>query len=222
MEPDALTYLLLIRHGENEYVAQGKLAGRTPGVHLNAQGRAQASALAERLRSVKLDALYSSPLERCMETAQAVAEARGESVIPCPGLLEVDYGAWQGGSLKELGASPVWQRMQFHPSRFRFPEGETLRTMQNRLVDAVEAIRIAHPRQVVAAFGHADPIKSVLAYYLGMPLDLFQRLRIDTASVSVLALQDAGCQILGMNQTAALPAMAFPRAEAARAAAPRN
>ena len=86
----------------------------------------------------------------------------------------------------------------------------------------MEAIRLAHPRQVVAAFGHADPIKSVLAYYLGMPLDLFQRLRIDTASVSVLALQDAGCQILGLNQTVSLPAMAFPRDDASRDAAPRN
>ncbi len=207
---EALTFVLLIRHGENEWVAQKKLAGRTPGVHLNAKGRQQAQGLVARLRHVKLDAVYSSPLERCMETAQPVADAHNLPVTPCAGLLEVDYGEWQGGSLPELSATPEWQRVQFHPSRFRFPGGESLRLTQNRLVHAVETIRERHPRQAVAIFGHSDPIKSVLAYYLGTPLDLFQRILIDTASISVLALREAGCAIVRMNDTGPVPDLAFP------------
>ncbi len=207
---EALTFVLLIRHGENEWVAQKKLAGRTPGVHLNAKGRQQAQGLVARLRHVKLDAVYSSPLERCMETAQPVADDHDLPVTPCPGLLEVDYGTWQGSSLKKLSATPEWQRVQFHPSRFRFPDGEPLRVTQNRLVDAVERIRERHPHQVVAIFGHSDPIKSVLAYYLGTPLDLFQRIMIDTASISVLALREAGCAIVRMNDTGPVPELTFP------------
>ncbi len=211
---EAVTCVLLIRHGENEYVAQGKLAGRTPGVLLNERGRQQAAALAYRLADVKLDAVYSSPLERCMETAQAVADAKHLPVCSDAGLLEVDYGEWQGGILKELGASPIWKRMQANPSRFCFPQGETLRTMQNRLVDAIEEIRARNPNQTVAVFCHADPIKSVLAYYLGLPLDLFGRIGIDTASVSTLALREAGCMVVGMNDTGRIAEFAFPKPEA--------
>ncbi len=212
--PEALTYVLLVRHGENAYVAEGKLAGRTPGIRLNEQGRQQAAVLAYRLADVKLHAIYSSPLERCMETAQAVADAQKLPICTDPGLLEVDYGEWQGGVLRELGASPVWKRMQGNPSRFRFPQGETLRTMQNRLVDVVENIRTGHPDQRVAVFCHADPIKSVLAYFLGMPLDLFGRIGIDTASVSTLALREAGCMVIGMNDTGRIPDLAFPEPKA--------
>ncbi len=215
---DALTFVLLIRHGENEWVAQKKLAGRTPGVHLNARGRQQAQGLVARLRHVRLDAVYSSPLERCMETARPVADAHNLPVTPCTGLLEVDYGAWQGGSLPELSATPEWQRVQYHPSRFRFPAGESLRLTQNRLVDAIETIRERHPCQVVAVFGHSDPIKSVLAYYLGTPLDLFQRIMIDTASISVLALREAGCAIVRMNDTGPVPDLTFPPPDSATAA----
>ncbi len=204
------TYVLLVRHGENEYVAKGKLAGRTPHIHLNERGQQQAAALAYRMAHVKLNAVYSSPLERCMETAQAVADAQQLSVCPDTALLEVDYGEWQGGVLKELGASPIWKRMQGNPSRFRFPQGETLRTMQNRLVDAIEDIRVRHPRQTVAVFCHADPIKSILAYFLGIPLDLFGRIAIDTASVSTLVLREAGCLVIGMNDTGRIPDLAFP------------
>lgn len=206
-----LTYMLLIRHGENEWVKQHRLAGRTPGVHLNDRGRQQAADLVPRLETQKLSAVYSSPLERCQETAQPVAAAHGLPVIPCPGLLEVDYGEWQGGSLKELSKTPEWKRVQYHPSRFRFPQGETLRLMQNRLVDAVETIREDHPGQVVALFGHSDPIKSILAYYLGTPLDLFQRIQIDPASISLLAVREAGCMIMRMNDTGPLPVLEFPK-----------
>lgn len=211
---DTLTYILLIRHGENEWVVQGKLAGRTPGVHLNDRGRQQAADLVTRLQHIKLDAVYSSPLERCMETAREVAAARNLPIAECQGLLEVDYGEWQGQPLKELAASSVWRHIQFHPSRFRFPQGETLRTMQNRLVDTIEAIRERHPGQIVAVFGHADPIKAVLAYYLGVPLDLFQRILIDTASISVLALPGAGGTIVGMNNTGRIPDLTFPKPSA--------
>lgn len=207
---ESTTHLLLVRHGENDYVVEGRLAGRSPGVHLNEKGRGQAQAVVERLADIPLAAIYSSPLERCRETAEPLAQARSLPVRTHPGLLEVDYGEWQGGKLKELGKTPEWQRVQHHPSRFRFPGGETLREMQNRLVDTVETIRADHSGEVVAVFGHSDPIKSVLAFYLGTPIDLFQRIMIDPTSVSIVALREAGCAILRINDTGPLPDLKPP------------
>ena len=207
------THLLLVRHGENDYVVEGRLAGRTPGVHLNQKGRCQAQAVVDRLADLPVAAIYSSPLERCRETAEPLARARNLPVRTHAGLLEVDYGDWQGGKLKELGKTAEWQRVQHHPSRFRFPRGETLREMQNRLVDAIEAIRSNHPGEVVVVFGHSDPIKSVLAFYLGTPIDLFQRIMIDPTSVSIVALREAGCAILRVNDTGPLPDLKPPEEE---------
>ncbi len=203
------TYLLLIRHGENEWTRDGRLAGRTPHVHLNAKGREQAADLAELLRPQPIRAVYSSPLERCMETAQPLASVFGVPVCPEPGLIEVDYGAWMGGALKELAKLPEWQKVQHFPSTFRFPQGETLREVQQRAAAALEQIAAAHPNQVVAVVSHGDIIRTVLAHYLGTPLDLFQRLQISTASVSTLALVDGRPALLNLNVTAALPVFAI-------------
>jgi probable phosphomutase (TIGR03848 family) len=201
----ATTYLLLIRHGENEYVTTHKLAGRTPGVRLNEKGCHQAQALVGYLAAQPLDAIYSSPLDRCLETAEPLAGQRGLPVQVEPALVEVDYGGWQGADLRELGKLPEWSQVQHYPSIFRFPGGETLREVQSRAVGGIERLRQAHPNQVVAVFSHGDIIRTVLAHYLGVPLDLFQRLAIATASVSVLGFFADRPMVLAVNYLADLP-----------------
>ena len=207
------TYVLLIRHGENEYVSTHRLAGRTPAVHLNEKGRIQADGLVTLLDGQRLDAIYSSPLERCRETAEPLAANRSLPLQQTAGVVEVDYGKWQGQDLRELGKLPEWQQVQHYPSSFRFPDGETLREVQTRSVTAVERICGDHPDQVVAVFSHGDVIRTTLAHFLGVPLDLFQRIAISTASVSVLAFHDSRPMILGMNYLAELPRFEIKKAE---------
>lgn len=199
------TYILLIRHGQNDWVGSDRLAGRTPGVHLNEKGRAQTERLAELLANQPLSAVYSSPLERCMETASPVAAKFGLSVIPEPGVLEVDYGEWRGQELKELVKTPDWHQVQYYPSTYRFPQGETLREVQMRAVATLERIYTDHPNQLVAIFSHGDVIRTTLAHFMGTPLDLFQRIMISTASISGLAFHNARPAVLFTNYVAELP-----------------
>ena len=199
-----MTQLLLIRHGENEYTRRGRLAGWTPGVHLNEAGQKQAQALAERLSQAPLEAVYSSPLERARETAAPLARARGLKVEIRAGLGEVRYGLWTGKSLKRLARTKLWRVVQQRPSAMEFPEGETLRSVQARVVEAVEQIARAHPKGLVAAVSHGDVIKLAVAYYLGMPLDLFQRIMIGTASVTVLQLGHGHPTLVKLNDAGPL------------------
>lgn len=214
------TYVLLVRHGENDWVDSHRLAGRTPGVHLNDKGRIQTERLCRTLSLQPVSAIYSSPLERCLETAQPVAAALSLPVIQESGVVEVDYGQWQGGDLRELAKSPEWQLVQHLPSSFRFPDGETLYEVQGRAVETVERIRTAHPNQVAVIFSHGDVIRTTLAHYLGTPIDLFQRVAVSTASISVLAFHGPHPMVLFMNHLADLPIFEFkPEEDAAAAAA---
>lgn len=207
----ATTFVLLIRHGENEYVATHKLAGRTPGVRLNEKGCHQAQTLVDYLAQQPLDAIYSSPLDRCLETAEPLAERRSLPLQVEPGVVEVDYGSWQGADLRELSKLPEWSQVQHYPSIFRFPGGETLREVQQRAVGAIERVRTAHEGQVIAVFSHGDIIRTTLAHYLGVPLDLFQRLAIATASVSVLGFFDGRPMVLAVNYLSELPKFEIPK-----------
>jgi probable phosphoglycerate mutase len=178
--------LLLLRHAVTEQTG-ARLSGWTPGLHLSEQGREQAAALAGRLEPVPVDALYASPLERCQETAAVLAEARGLKVETLEDLGEVRYGDWTGRTLKELAREPLWKVVQATPSAARFPDGESLYEMQARAVQATERLRAAHPGQTVAVCSHADVIKAVTCHYLGMHLDLFQRVVVSPASVTAIA-----------------------------------
>jgi probable phosphomutase (TIGR03848 family) len=178
--------LLLLRHALTEHTG-ARLSGWTPGLHLSEAGRAQAKDLAERLAPVPLDALYASPLERCQETAAVLAEARGLKLETLEDLGEVRYGDWTGRELKALTKEPLWKTVQANPSAARFPGGESLFEMQARAVAAVERLRAAHPGQTVAVCSHADVIKAVACHYLGMHLDLFQRVVVGPASMTAFA-----------------------------------
>lgn len=194
--------ILLIRHGENDYVKKQRLAGRLRNVHLNQNGRAQAEALAAALMQLPIKAVYSSPLDRAMETAQPIAAAHGLTVQRRAGLIETRLGKWEGQSIKKLVRTREWKMLQEHPSRFRFPGGEWMAEQQARLVGEIEAICAQHKgKDVVACVGHADPIKIIIAYYIGLPLDHFQRLHLQTASVSTLAFGKRGAKLLNLNVT---------------------
>ena len=185
--------MILVRHGRTSANVGGVLAGRTPGVRLDDTGVAQAERTAARLAPVPLAAVVSSPLERCRQTAQAVVRAQTAAlrVATDRGLTECDYGDWQGRPLKELAKEPLWKVVQTQPSAATFPGGESLGSMQARVVDAVRrrdaAVEAEHgPGAVWVAVSHGDLVKAVLADALGMHLDLFQRLHVDPASVSIV------------------------------------
>ncbi len=191
-----MTTILLIRHGENEFVTTGRLAGRLPGVHLNDKGKEQAQTLAKVLAKAPIKAIYSSPLERCVETAQPLANAQSLDVIPREGLLEIDFGTWQDKTLKSLRRRKLWKTVQSNPSRMKFPEGETFLDAQTRIVQEIEALRNLHSsKEIIACFAHSDVIRLALAYFVGTPLDLFQRIVVSPASISTIYLGDMGVRV---------------------------
>ena len=194
-----MTQLLLIRHGTNDMVGQKKLAGWLPGVHLNDEGRAQAQSLCERLRDVPISTIYCSPLERTQETAEPLARAKDLPIHTREGLGEVRYGDWTGQPLEELAKHELWRVVQIYPSGMRFPGGDSMREMQARIVNELEAIAADHPREIVAVVTHADLIKAALAHYLGLHFDLFQRIAVSPASVSVVQLTRFGPLVLRIN-----------------------
>lgn len=192
----------LVRHGENDYVKQGKLAGRLPGVHLNDKGRAQAAALAAWFKDQPIRAVYASPLERTLETAAPIAEALGLPVIQRPGLLEMEIGAWAGKSLKRIALRKDWRIVQHSPSRFRFPDGESFPEAQARIAAELETLAALHkkPQAAFICVFHSDPIKLALSHFLGQPLDLFQRIAVSPGSVSTVHLGPAGgAMVAGVN-----------------------
>jgi probable phosphoglycerate mutase len=203
---------LLIRHAVNDFVKTGRLAGWTPGVHLNEDGRAQAEALGERLARTRIDALYSSPLERTVETAQAVLAHHPElqlSLLEDVG--EVRYGTWQGAEVKSLVQRKMWRVIQINPSRARFPGGESLREAQMRAVNAIEMLNDRHPRSTIAVVSHSDIIKMIVAHFLGVHLDLFQRIDVSPASLTVLQLGYGRPVLVQLNEASYLPPPRHPQ-----------
>jgi probable phosphoglycerate mutase len=204
---------LLIRHAVNDFVKTGRLAGWTPEVHLNEDGRAQAEALGLRLAKTRLDALYTSPLERTVETAQAVlAHHPSLTLHMLDDVGEVRYGTWQGAELRQLVGRRLWRAVQINPSRARFPNGEAMRESQMRAVNAIETLAERHPRGRIAVVSHSDIIKMILAHYLGVHLDLFQRIEVAPASLSIIRLGFARPMVVQINETSYLPEPKKPEA----------
>jgi len=185
--------VLLVRHGRTTANATGLLAGRTPGVQLDQIGQGQAALAGARLAAVPLVAVVSSPLERCRETAQHIIDRQtGTALTPIEDQLsECDYGDWQGRTLKDLSQEKLWSVVQTQPSAVTFPGGESMAAMQARSVAAVRRLDAGFeaehgPGAVWVAVSHGDIIKSILADALGMHLDLFQRINVGPASVSIV------------------------------------
>jgi probable phosphomutase (TIGR03848 family) len=194
--------LLLVRHGLTAMTGP-VLAGRTPGVHLDDRGQKQAAAVAERIAAVPIAAIVTSPLERCVETAQIIRAAQ-----PSVGLrrdrrlIECGYGDWTGKPLKDLAKDPMWKVVQTQPSAARFPNGESLADVSARAVTAIrEWDAKLGPDAVWVACSHGDVIKAILADALGLHLDQFQRIVVDPCSVSVIRYTDQRPYVLRANDT---------------------
>jgi probable phosphoglycerate mutase len=201
--PAAPTLVLFVRHGTTP--TTGKvLPGRARGLHLSEQGREQAQRAAARIAEVgKIAAVYSSPLERARETAAPIARLAKKTTRIERGLIECDFGAWTGLSLRRLMKKPEWSIVQRSPSTFRFPGGESFTEMQSRMVGTVDAIRRRHPGRAIVCVSHADTIKAAVAHATGTPLDLFQRIVISTCSVTAILYSDGGPVVLTVNSTGA-------------------
>ena len=195
--------LFLVRHGLTAQTGR-ILYGQTGGIDLDDRGRAQAERLAERFAPVKLTAIYSSPLERCVQTVEPLAAAQRLSVLPTPDLIEMDAGSWTGRTLPQLRRTKLWKTVQESPSTFRFPDGEAFVDAQRRAVAEVERIARRHRRGRVAVATHGDIVRIVLAHVAGTPLDEFQRIVIDAASVSVIAVDGHRTRMLLVNDTGGL------------------
>ena len=215
-----MTQILLVRHAVNDFVKTGRLAGWTPGVHLNDEGKAQAEALGKRLADSPIRHIYSSPLERTMETAEAVRQHHPHlHLVQNAEIGEVRYGDWEGKSVASLVSRKMWHNVQHYPSRAKFPNGETMRDCQMRIVNAIETIAAQHPRELVVIVSHADLIKMAVAHFLGMHLDSFQRIVISPASITSLSLGFGRPYVNTVNDVAHIEQMERERklAQAAQA-----
>ncbi len=200
-----MTTFLLIRHAAHEAVDH-TLSGQMAGVELSAQGLEQARQLAERLASLPVAGIYSSPLERAVQTAEILAGGLSMDVTCHAGLAEIDFGEWTGQRFEALAPDPRWQHWNSFRSGAPLPGGGLMLEVQARAVAALACLHAQQPDAMLAVVSHGDVIKAIVAHYLGVPLDLFQRIEISPASVSVLALYDWGARVLRINDTgAALP-----------------
>jgi len=198
--------VVLVRHARSTANASGVLTGRLKGVHLDDIGRSQAEHAGQRLAAVPLARLVSSPLERCKETARALAAGQSAPVRIATdrGLVECDYGDWQGRPLKELAREKLWKVVQSHPASVTFPAGEAMAAMSARAVAAVRRhdalVEAEHgPQAVWAAVTHGDLVKAILADALGLHLDQFQRLHVDPSSMSVIRYGPGATYVLQSN-----------------------
>jgi broad specificity phosphatase PhoE len=233
---------LIVRHGENDMMRQGRLACRLPGVHLNETGRSQAQATAQAIAQARERAIaqaaayaaqqaakrsrkrtapqpdkpapdqppadepapvwkvYSSPMERAVETAEPIAQALSLELEIRPGLIETNCGDWAGMKVKGLSRRKLWRTIQNAPSQFQFPGGETFIECQQRIVGEITQLCAQHgPRDTIICVSHADPIKLLVAHHLGLSLDNFQRISISPASITALYVDEKGSRLLALN-----------------------
>ena len=203
----ASTVVIYVRHGRTPTTG-ARLPGRAPGLHLSAEGRRQAETAAARLAEAAagypgkgVAAVYTSPMERTRETAAPIARALGLRVRTARGLNECQFGSWTGRRLGALAKLKVWATVQGQPSTFRFPDGESFAEMQARITGQVVELVARHPDRTIVCVSHADPIKAALASALGTPLDLFQRIVVGLASVSMVLHTPERPMVLTVNST---------------------
>ena len=193
------TTVFLVRHGSTDHLGH-VISGRMDGVALNDAGRREAAAVAGRLRHEQIAALYTSPLQRTRETAEAIGDVLGLEPQADDALAEIDFGDWTGARFADLDGDPAWRRWNDERSAARAPNGETMAEVQDRLVRWIEAARARHPEGRVCAVSHADVIKALLAHVLGFSLDRHAALEVGPGSVSVLCAGDWGMKVLSVNE----------------------
>ena len=195
-----MTTFFLIRHALCSGLGQ-TLWGRTPGICLNETGKLQAQRLAERFRGIALEAIYSSPVERALETAETIARTMNLEVNKNPAFDEIDFGEWSGKSFETLASDEVWRRFNTDRSTTRIPGGESFLEVQTRIITELERLSAQHNDARVAIVSHADVIKAAVGYVAATPIDLLQRIEISPCSVSII--KDS-TTLLTVNNTNAL------------------
>lgn len=195
-----MSRFFLVRHGAHDALGR-VLVGRSAGVHLNALGERQAEWLGLELAKERVTALFSSPLERSMETAKIIASRLGLAVTLAPEFNEMDFGLWSNRSFRQLESDPNWARFNAFRSLAYPPGGETMLQAQQRAVARMEELRRAMPKDSLAVVSHADPIKGVIAHFLGVPLDLLHRIEISPGSLSVLSVTEEQICVERLNVT---------------------
>jgi len=193
-----MTTFYLIRHATNDYLPH-TLVGRKPGVRLNDAGRREAESLANALAAEGIQNVFSSPMERCRETAEPLAWKLKLEVRVMEALTEVDFGDWTGRKIAELNSQDAWKQWNTFRSGARAPNGESMWEVQMRMVGALENLRRDFAGQRVALFSHGDPLRASIIYFLGMPLEFIRRIELSTASVSVLAFTEWDVQVLQLG-----------------------
>ncbi len=212
-----MTTILLIRHGVNDAVGK-HLAGRTPGVHLNKEGRSQAQALAALLKDFPVKAIYSSPLERTLETAEPVSEAVGVPIRVHEGLLETDYGDICGKTFEELQKLDIWNELRDEPAAVRFPNGESLQEIQARAAQALQEIAAQYEKDdLVLCFTHGDIVRLTTAYFIRLPLNEFQHLVTTPAAITELRFYGGRVFLVRYNQSLTLKASQYCNSDAVEA-----
>jgi probable phosphoglycerate mutase len=197
-----MTTFYLLRHGEHN--VQGRIcAGRMPGVVLSERGRGEAEAAARRLGGAGIAAIYASPMERTRETGEIVGRQLELPVNICDDLAELDFGEWTGLTFDEVRKDPRWLLWASHRSISCIPGGETMRAVQRRVVEAIMDMRAAHPDDHVVVVSHGDVIRAALVFALGMPLDLYGRIEVATASLSTIRIDDNGIRVIAINERVA-------------------
>jgi probable phosphoglycerate mutase len=193
-----MTTFFLIRHAACGGLGQ-KLWGRTPGICLNEKGEMQAQRLADRFKHIRLDAIYSSPLERALQTATVIAQNTKLDVIKSAAANEIDFGEWSGKSFEELSIDEQWRRFNSHRSITMIPSGESFLEVQNRIVKEIEELAVLHSEAQVAIVSHADVIRAAVAYFSAIPIDMIDRFEISPCSVSVVAVNYDHSTLLTIN-----------------------
>ena len=198
-----MTRFLLIRHGNTDAVGK-RLAGRTKGVHLNEEGKEQVQKLSARLKGLTISALYSSSLERALETAEPISRLLNLRIIVNDDFLELDFGDWTNKMIDEVKNDPQFNRFNIFRSSARIPGGELMPEAQLRIINGMQKLCGQHEGETIAIVSHGDIIKAAITYYAGIHLDLFQRIEISPASVRIVEVFDDTARILVVNDTGQL------------------
>jgi len=197
------TKLIFIRHGHSE-ATDIYLPGRMPGVHLSKTGIAQAKQLTRDLETVNIDRIFSSPLERAMETADYIASAKNIPLETMDELLEINFGAWSGKTFDELKKLEDWTKFNYFRINTRPPGGENILEVQARVVSGIDKVFKSSPGKTLAFVSHGDCIRAAIAYYIGLHPDLMSRIKIHNAAVSVLKIHDWDCELQCLNYRGAI------------------
>lgn len=189
-----VTTFYLVRHGTNDWIGKA-IAGRTPGVHLNAAGREQAKRIADRLEKEGIQRIVCSPLERCRETAEPLSERIHVPIEISEAVIEINFGDFSGKTLKELEQLPGWKKWNSNRTLLHLPNGENIGAVQARMVQEILRLRRESTGQKIAVFSHGDPLRSIVCYFLGISLDIMSRVEINPGSVSVVTVTENDVRI---------------------------